>query len=62
MLVDAAGGTQVDTEPLPRLFQAHQCVAAAVAASLASSTANLAGTYPSGIETIRGRSLQKERE
>jgi len=49
VLADAAGGTQ-----------AHQCVAAAVAASIASSTANLAGTYPSGIETIRGMARARD--
>ena len=58
VLSDAAGGTQVHDEPLPRLFQAHQGVVAAVAASLANSTANLGGTYPSAIETIRGKCLQ----
>ena len=36
------------------LSQAHQSVIAAVGASLASTTANLGGTYPSAIETIRG--------
>ena len=40
--------------PNKEIVQAHQCVVAAVGASLASSTANLAGTYPSGLETIRG--------
>ena len=36
------------------LSQAHQSVIAAVGASLAYTTANLGGTYPSAIETIRG--------
>ena len=36
------------------LSQAHQSVIAAVGASLASTVANLGGTYPSAIETIRG--------
>jgi len=49
VLCDAAGGTQ-----------AHQCVVAAVGASLASSTANLAGTYPSGLETIRGMARARD--
>ena len=55
VLSDPAGGTQVHPQPLPTSFQAHQSVVAAVGASLAASTANLAGTYPSGLETIRGR-------
>jgi len=49
VLCDAAGGTQ-----------AHQSVIAAVGASLASTTANLGGTYPSAIETIRGMAIARE--
>jgi len=49
VLSDAAGGTQ-----------AHQGVVAAVAASLANSTANLGGTYPSAIETIRGMARARD--
>jgi len=49
VLSDAAGGTQ-----------AHQRVVAAVAASLANSTANLGGTYPSAIETIRGMARARD--
>jgi len=49
VLTDAAGGTQ-----------AHQNVVAAVATSLANSTANLAGSYPSGLETIRGMATARD--
>merc|ERR1711971_1253450 len=42
VLCDAAGGTQ-----------AHQWVVSAVGASLASSTANLGGTYPSALDNKR---------
>ena len=45
--------------PKTIIFQAHQCVVSAVGASLASSTANLGGTYPSALQTIRGRYLQE---
>ena len=50
--------TKVYFEELLGYFQAHQSVVAAVGSSLASPTANLAGTYPSGLETIRGSFCQ----
>ena len=54
----SASRTKVYFEELLGYFQAHQSVVAAVGSSLASPTANLAGTYPSGLETIRGSFCQ----
>ena len=54
----SASRTKVYFEELLGFFQAHQSVVAAVGSSLASPTANLAGTYPSGLETIRGSFCQ----